>query len=380
MHPGQALTGFFLPDDWVLWQGGRSLEATKLSTGERVRIEGAVADDVPIDELSPSVWDSLARFEPLLGQLRAQLRRRELQPLTRGTVLRGSGWKQLFVELTARCNERCIHCYAESSPERSESLTWAELREVLEDARALGFERVQLTGGDPLVSVHCIPAVELASALGIPEVEIYTNGLALRGETYARLRRLAPSFAFSFYSHDPATHDTITRTPGSHVRTTRAIRRALDDGLRVRVGVISMPENRGHASETQALLLDLGVRADAIGFDSVRGVGRGAAGSGYTGGLQENPSKGGTESTRPRNFGGSAAVSYDATVYPCIFSRHLRLGSIRNGERLAEILSSTEPVASPKNSLLSSHQRWSDKLACWECQARAVLLEGIRRA
>ena len=368
-------TGYFLPDDWILWHSEGLLEATKLSSGDQIRIEGTPERDVLNGELPASIWDSLARFEPLLGQLRERLQEEELQPLTRETVLRGSGWKQLFVELTAKCNEQCVHCYAESSPARTEALAWLEISKVLEDAKALDFDLVQFTGGDPLISPHCVQAVEFAREVGIPRVEIYTNGLALRGRIYERLRELAPSFAFSFYSHDPETHDAITQTPGSHARTARAIRRAVDDGLNVRVGVISMERNQYDAPKTYEYLLGLGVTGHSIGFDQVRDVGRGDAAPIETDARPAGVHTAGVESARPRNFGGSAAVGYDGTVYPCIFSRHLPLGSIHD-TRLEAILRSAEPIASKKRSLLTARERWGEKLSCWECQARSVLLDG----
>ena len=366
-------TGYFLPDDWILWQSEGLLEAIKLSSGEQIRIEGEVELGSSKGRLSASVWNSLARFEPLVGQLRTRLEERALQPLTRAAVLRGAGWRQLFLELTAKCNEQCVHCYAESSPARTEALAWTDIRAVLEDAKALGFGLVQLTGGDPLISPHCIRAVELAHELGIPRVEIYTNGLALRERTYERLRELAPSFAFSFYSHDPETHDAITQTPGSHVRTSRAIRRALADGLNVRVGVVSMKQNQHDASRTYEYLRSLGLPQGSIRFDRMRDVGRGQPTSPEAHapvGIQA----GGVESQKPRDFGGSAAVSYDGKVYPCIFSRHLLLGSIR-GTSLEAILTSAEPIASRKKSLLSAEEQWGGKLSCWECRARSALLE-----
>ncbi|MBW1758703.1 MAG: hypothetical protein JRJ80_21435 [Deltaproteobacteria bacterium] len=83
-------TGYFLPDDWILWHSEGLLEAIKLSSGDHIRIEGTPERDVLNGELRASTWDSLARFEPLLGQLREQLEGQTLQPLTRETVLRGS--------------------------------------------------------------------------------------------------------------------------------------------------------------------------------------------------------------------------------------------------------------------------------------------------
>lgn len=368
-------TGYFLPNDWIVWQSEGLLEAFQLSSGEQIRIEGGSELDPLNSRLSGCVWDSLARFEPLVGQLRTRLQEQALQPLTRQTVLRGSGWRQLFVELTAQCNEQCVHCYAESSPVRAEALAWREIKSVLEDAKTLGFGLVQLTGGDPLISPHCVPAVELALEIGIPKVEIYTNGLALRGSTYDNLRQLAPSFAFSLYSHDPQTHDAITRTPGSHARTSRAIRRAAEDGLDVRVGVISMQQNQRHAPRTHEYLRSLGLTDDSIRFDHMREVGRGHPMPPSLGARAASSRDGGVESSRRRDFGGSAAVSYDGTVYPCIFSRHLPLGSIRV-DRLEAILTSPEPVAPTKKRLLTATARWADKLSCWECRTRSALLEG----
>jgi MoaA/NifB/PqqE/SkfB family radical SAM enzyme len=368
-------TGYFLPNDWILWHSKGLLEAIKLSTGDHVRIEGTLDNDASLSKLPASVWDSLARFEPLLGQLREQLQEVALQPLTRETVLRGSGWKHLFVELTAKCNEQCVHCYAESSPTRTETLAWPEISKVLEDAKALDFDLVQLTGGDPLISPHCIQSVEFAAEIGIPQVEIYTNGLALRGRTYDRLRELAPSFAFSFYSHRPETHDAITRTPGSHARTARAIRRAVNDGLNVRVGVVAMAKNRRDASKTHEYLLELGVPDGSVAFDQMRDVGRGDATPLETSTQPAGVQSGGVESARPRNFGGSAAVSYDGQVYPCIFSRHLPLGSIYDTS-LEAILTDAEPIAPQEKNLLQARERWGEKLSCWECQARSVLLDG----
>lgn len=372
-------TGYFLPNDWILWHSEGLVEAIKLSSGDHVRIEGALDNDASLSKLPSSVWDSLARFEPLLGQLREQLQAAALQPLTRETVLRGSGWRQLFLELTAKCNEKCVHCYAESSPARTESLGWPEIIQVLRDAKSLDFDLVQLTGGDPLISPHCLRAVEFAGEIGIPQVEIYTNGLALRGKTYDRLRELAPSFAFSFYSHKPETHDAITQTPGSHGRTARAIRRAVDDGLKVRVGVISMRENQHDASATREYLLGLGVHEESIAFDQMRGVGRGDTTSIEADAPRTEIQTGGVESARPRNFGGSAAVSYDGQVYPCIFSRHLPLGSICDTS-LEAILTSADPIAPQDKNLLGAHAQWGEKLSCWECQARSVLLDGSYNA
>src|SRR5262245_139747 len=182
----------------------------------------------------------MARCDPSVARLHAALQEARLQPLDRATLLRGSGYGQLFIELTARCNERCVHCYADSSPEREEALDEATVHAALADGRKLGFPRVQLTGGDPLISPLSAAAAAQASALGYQQVEIYTNRLGLAERLLAELAAQQVAFAFSFYSADPAIHDAITRTPGSQRRTLDAIARVQAAGLAARVSIIVM--------------------------------------------------------------------------------------------------------------------------------------------
>ena len=284
----------------------------------------------------------------------------------------------LFIEMTARCNERCLHCYAESTPERYESLTIEEIRNVLTDIRKLGDPAIQFTGGDPLIHPHLPDAVAIARKLGYSHLEIYTNGLLLNDSMLGRLAPHAPDFAFSLYSHDTATHDRITRLPGSHGRTIAAIRRAMAAGSRVRVGVILMPENRGHERATRTFLQqELGLEPDRITFDTVKGTGRGAF-TDYEPDLEDTAT--GSHATptdtgdEPDHTGrkGKLCIAPDGTVYPCIFSRGTVLGNIRS-QTLAQIIAGIER----RNPSPPSAERWHrcrEQMSCEDCRMIAYTL------
>jgi len=283
----------------------------------------------------------------------------------------------LFIELTARCNEHCLHCYAKSEPERQEILALADVRRVLDEARRLGSSAVQFTGGDPLIYPELVAAVACAREAGYDDIEIYTNGLLLTDALLARLTPHIPHFAFSVYSYDAATHDRITRVPGSHRRTLTAMRRVMAAGLELRAGVIIMPENRGHERQTADFLHgELGLPRDRIGFDSVRGTGRGTF-------MDYEPDTASTDQVHraPKNHvdhdnrnvrRGKLCVASDGCVYPCIFSRNTLLGNIGK-QSLADMLAKLDERPLPQ----ASEIRWrqcEQRMSCKDCQIIAYTL------
>lgn len=362
---------YYLPPAWVALDDGERLDLLECGAGDRLELTGVLRAAL-IDGQRPAALAAMARCEPILSRLASALAAQPLRPLERAALLRGSGYGQLFVELTARCNERCVHCYADSSPEREEALDDATMRRVLADGRALGFTKVQLTGGDPLISPLCAPAAAYARELGYPEVEVYTNGLALGDRLLAELAAQRVAFAFSFYSADPAVHDAITRTPGSQRRTLEAIERARAAGLSVRVSIIVMDENQATAAATRALLLARGLGENAIHLDVQRSVGRGLMtitpkASAIAGPL------GGHRQDTAWPFEGRAAVSYDGTVFPCIFSRAFPLGSVHE-QSLRAILSDPIPLSLDFARMLREQGQRQAQLSCWDCRVRGALL------
>ena len=381
-------------NDWLLLPDDEALHIRRLGHELSFQIEGRLADEVLCGDIETPLWRHLARREPALGPLCEALSESAPEVLTRDAVLKGSGWNQLFVELTAQCNERCVHCYAGSSPHRTEHLPWDIIEQALLDAKSLGFTTVQLTGGDPLISEHCLPAAKLASSLEFDRAEIYTNGILLRGALYESLRELNVSLALSFYSHDEQTHDAITQTKGSYRKTSDAIRRAVEDGLRTRVGVILMEQNAKDFERTQEYLVALGVAPEAIGVDQVRGVGRGVSdllrirkkdeapmsrpSYSHQGGQGAASSAGNSSADLSESFNGSfygsAAIGYDEMVYPCIFNRDVPLGSLAES-RLSNILSSKIPVSVDAKDFDATLATAAQRLTCWQCQTRSGLLQ-----
>lgn len=331
-----------------------------------MELEGELHDDF---WGSLKLLEGLAHVNPTLALL-AEARSSEPTPLTLGNVLKGEQWGRLFLELTGRCNENCLHCYASSSPTVEEALDSEEIQGVLREAAALGFRRVQLTGGDPLISPALVSAISLARDLGFREVEVYTNGLAFRDELAEHFARHQVKMALSVYSHLPEVHDRVTRTPGSHVRTCNAIRLALRHGISVRVAGIQGCDPEQDEQALRDFLVKLGLSSEAIAADRQRPVGRGTWNS-QTRLLDQS---GGAHAASRMPVAGKLCITYSGQVVPCIFDRRLVLGSIRE-ESISEIFARPLRLGVGSRSGLPVV---GEPLACGDCRTRHELLQGSR--
>ncbi len=345
-------------------------------TGElRGAVAAALRRRLTGDRAPSPLLDALLRRDRGLAEALASDRPLPLQP---AALLRRGGWGQLFVELTARCNERCRHCYADAGPERTELLARETAVAVVREAGALGFRALQLTGGEALLHPHVEEVAAAARAAGVPTVELYTNGLLLTDARLARLLQHEVAFAFSLYAREPAVHDAVTRVPGSHGLTVAAIRRALASGAAVRVGVVATrPEDEAEAVAAAELARELGVGRVAV--EVSRAVGRGEYAGRPAPPVPTSPEDAGG-GPHARVHGGKAAVLPDGSVTPCIFSRRLVLGRVGPTGGLREALEGRGlrlrggRLSAARQALCTA----GAGLACADCRIATALLEPAR--
>ncbi|MFH5802419.1 GTP 3',8-cyclase MoaA [Alienimonas sp. DA493] len=100
-------------------------------------------------------------------------------------------FRSLRVSLTPACNFACVYCRPadhRTFKHGSELLSLGEIARVVQVAAGLGFRKVRLTGGEPLVRPHVPDLVaDLKSIPGVRQVALTTNGSLLPRHA-ARLR------------------------------------------------------------------------------------------------------------------------------------------------------------------------------------------------
>ncbi len=161
------------------------------------------------------------------------------------------------LDLTYRCNERCVHCYLDHDDHGE--MTTAEIKHLLEEMADAGVFILTLSGGEIFLRKDFFELLEHARRLMFC-VKLKTNAILIREREAARLRGLnVESIQISIYSHRPEVHDAITLIPGSLKRSLDAIRFLKSQGLKVIIANVLMTQNMQDYPGVRALAGELGV-------------------------------------------------------------------------------------------------------------------------
>jgi radical SAM protein with 4Fe4S-binding SPASM domain len=161
------------------------------------------------------------------------------------------------LDLTYRCNERCVHCYLDHDDHGE--MTTAEIKHLLDEMAEAGVFILTLSGGEIFLRKDFFDLLEHARRLMFC-VKLKTNAVLIREREAARLRDLnVESVQISIYSHRPEVHDAITLIPGSLKRSVAAIRFLKSQGLKVVIANVLMTQNMQDYPGVRALAAELGV-------------------------------------------------------------------------------------------------------------------------
>jgi AdoMet-dependent heme synthase len=174
----------------------------------------------------------------------------------RKTVERHMPWS-VHLDLTYRCNERCVHCYLDH--EDHGEMTTEEIRGVMGQLAAAGTLFLTFSGGEIFLRTDLFELIGFARELHF-DVSLKTNALLIDRSRARKLRELCVrKVQVSIYSSDPAVHDAITKVRGSLSRSLDAIRFLQAEGLPVKIACPLMKQNLTAFRDVQNLAQELGV-------------------------------------------------------------------------------------------------------------------------
>jgi radical SAM protein with 4Fe4S-binding SPASM domain len=150
---------------------------------------------------------------------------------------------QFQIELTSRCNERCVHCYI---PHESKigDIDPPLFYDVLDQCREMGVLNLTLSGGEPMLHPNFVDFLRKAKEYDF-SINVLSNLTLLNDEivTEMKANRLS-SVQVSLYSMNGEIHDSITKMPGSFYKTRDAILKLIENDIPLQISCPVMKQNR----------------------------------------------------------------------------------------------------------------------------------------
>jgi len=164
------------------------------------------------------------------------------------------------LDVTYRCNERCVHCYLDH--EDHGEMTTAEIKDLLDQMAEAGVFILTLSGGEIFLRKDFFEILEYARLERQFCVKLKTNAIMIREQEAARIREIGvESIQISIYSHRAEVHDAITLVPGSLQRSLNAARFLKSQGLRVIFANVLMVHNLQDYQGVRQLADEMGIES-----------------------------------------------------------------------------------------------------------------------
>lgn len=123
---------------------------------------------------------------------------------------------QCVLGVTKRCNSKCVYCDVWRFDDADGDPPLGQLQGILEEIRGLGVERVNLSGGEPLMRKDLVEIIRHGTDVGLA-MGIITNGLLLSEARLNSLREAGLRFvSVSIDTLDPENYKTLRGAPVSN--------------------------------------------------------------------------------------------------------------------------------------------------------------------
>lgn len=151
------------------------------------------------------------------------------------------------LEVTARCNNDCRHCYINLPPgdtaARARELTVDEISNIADQAVKLGALWCLVTGGEPLLRPDFADIYLALKRKGLL-VSVFTNATLVNEEHVRLFKKYPPrDIEVTVYGVTRETYEAVSRKPGTFDRFQRGLNLLFETGVRVRLKAMALKSN-----------------------------------------------------------------------------------------------------------------------------------------
>jgi AdoMet-dependent heme synthase len=188
--------------------------------------------------------------------------------------------EEVSIEITERCDMKCIHCSSEATKEGwKNELSFVEIESIIHAAKnKLGTKVISLSGGDPIIREDFVDIVKMVDELDLNVLVYSSGGLFPDSEMRMMEHNLMPfhmskqyediknimrkkgnKMIYSLEGGNQFTHEFVTRRHGSWACTKDSIMKTAMDNIYTEVHTCPMTVNLNELSNMYEILIQLGV-------------------------------------------------------------------------------------------------------------------------
>ncbi len=156
----------------------------------------------------------------------------------------------LHIEITSRCNERCVHCYIPND-NKVNDIEPSLFYKILEQCNDMKLLHLTLSGGEPMLHPNFCDFLKKCREYDL-SINILTNLTLLNDDIVLEMKRNPLlGVQVSLYSMNPDIHDEITQMKGSFEKTKNAILKLIENNIPMQISCPIMKQNKNNYNDVK---------------------------------------------------------------------------------------------------------------------------------
>lgn len=181
--------------------------------------------------------------------------------------------EEIWLNVTNKCNLRCIQCHLSSGKALDDELTTNEILSVIDQYKEIKSKNgsIVISGGEPLLRDDILDILEYIAKKDI-NISLITNGTLISQKLSKELKKLENlKIQVSLDGAKRETNDFI-RGKGAYEETIKGIKNLIKEGMNPTIAMTIMKVNMNEILDMMRLAEDLGVKN--LHFPLIRVIGR----------------------------------------------------------------------------------------------------------
>jgi len=283
--------------------------------------------------------------------------------------------KFVWIEVTNKCNQRCIHCYGNFHYKQETFIDSDDYERIINELKQLECTNIQLIGGEPFLHSQIWQFIQIAKENNM-DIEIFTNGSLISEKDINDIKERDVKIALSIYG-GPNEFKKITGDCEIYYKILKVIELLKKYQIKFRLAYIETIYN---SNSNDRIIKE---NKDFIKKDVVRISGRATLAL-----LNEKliekklislynfkfPIKSNIIYNNffyHQCFSKKIYISSELNVYPCVMERRLKYGNIKR-ESISTILSRNRQYAYLTKDFIEDCKDCEFRYACFDCRPDSI--------